>query len=293
MVLKNTYTQAANNLGKQYADQTVKLASKPSKYAFDVQNLKNTTADFLDKTKQGLNSLSRSITFPFRNTYRRFVTRPKRSFDFSNSIFTTAGTQDASSYLWDLQYKYLNSPVYLNDQFGNQLAYTGTGRPKHADFVVKNHELQQVTPEIRSQVLDYKQNFENLIGDDGVVAGSTRGIADGYINGTLNNDTEVITTKLRADALKKKLNFQFNRTNSVGGQSGTSPFAKGKTNQVEFDFIDETPEGYAKGTLAHSIYSVLYPEKRDSIINKILTKDRFNPIKTDNKELPINYLPTT
>lgn len=31
MVLKNTYTQAANNLGKQYADQTAKLVKKPSK----------------------------------------------------------------------------------------------------------------------------------------------------------------------------------------------------------------------------------------------------------------------
>lgn len=288
MVLKNTYTQATNNLGRQFADQTAKLASKPSKYAFDVQNFKNTTADFLDKTKQDLNSLSRSITFPFKNTYRRYVTRPKRPFDFNELFSAKDADRNLTDYLWSLQRDYKKGTIQLEDQFGNQLLYNRKGNPTKARFVIDNREPQQITPEIRSQVFDYKQNFENLIGDDGVVAGSTRGIANGYINGTLNNDTEVITTKLRAEALKKKLNFQFYKSNSVGGHTGTSPFAKGKTNYVEFDFIDESPEGYAKGTLAHSIYSVLYPEKRASIINKILTKDKFNPVKTDDIELPIS-----
>ena len=231
----------------------------------------------------------RPLTFPIRNTYRRYVTRPKKSFDPYN-VFYDRRTDNPSYDLNTLKFDYLraqNNPLQVEDQFGNELIYM-RNIPSKASFKVAERKLKQPTPEIRSQVSDYKQKFQNLIGEEGVVAGSTRSISSGYINGTLNNDTEIITTKSRFEALKKKLNFQFNRKNSVGGYSGTSPFAQGKTNEVEFDFIEESPEGFAKGTLAHSIYSILHPEKRASIVNKILTKDKFNQIKTDDIELPIS-----
>lgn len=228
------------------------------------------------------------LIFPFKNAYRKYVIRPKKTFDFKSAFDDIINNDpDLSLYNKKTYFSRIKqAPLQLEDQFGNKLIYRNN-IPESASFLVSNKELQQITPEIRNQVFNYKQNFQNLIGKDGVVYGSTRGISNGYINGTLNNDTEIITTKLRFEQLKNKLNFQFNRENSVGGYSGTSPFAKGKTNEVEFDFIDESPNGLAKGTLAHSIYSVLHPEKRANVINKILNKNRFNKIRPDDIELPI------
>lgn len=239
------------------------------------------------------NTLSRDVfrplTFPIRNTYRKYVTRVKTPFNFK-STFNDLISDYPNFKISDLQYKYKDNikPIWLEDQFGNQLSYYGRNIPYKARFVMANNKLKQITPEIRNQVSKYRQDFQNIIGEDGVVAGSTRGISGGYINGTLNNDTEIVTTKTRYNALKEKLNFQFNRENSVGGYSGTSPFAKGKTNEVEFDFIEEGPNGFANGTLAHSIYSVLHPEKRAGIVSNVLTKDKFTQIKTDDIELPIS-----
>ena len=49
MVLKNTYTQATNNLGRQFANQTVKLVRKPSKVKLEMRKVPD---DVYDRTNR-------------------------------------------------------------------------------------------------------------------------------------------------------------------------------------------------------------------------------------------------
>lgn len=107
----------------------------------------------------------------------------------------------------------------------------------------------------------YRQSINDILKEDGLVAGSTVGYSRGYIQGGMNNDTEIITTRSRLADAQRKMKFTKVGENSIGGINGTSPLAKGKTNQVEYDIIDEDASGNATGTLAHQIFQALHPEE--------------------------------
>lgn len=117
------------------------------------------------------------------------------------------------------------------------------------------------TPEEIANFRAYRQSINDLLREDGLVAGSTVGYSRGYIQGGMNNDTEIITTRSRLADAQKKMKFTKVGENSIGGDVGTSPLAKGKTPQVEYDIIDEDATGNATGTLAHQIFQALHPEE--------------------------------
>ena len=145
------------------------------------------------------------------------------------------------------------------------------------------------TPDLalRESSTKFRQQFQNLLGDDGVVTGSTIGAGRGWVT-TQPNDVEVITTRSLADKVKQRLNWQYNRTNSIGGESGTSEFAThSATPTVEFDYIEEQ-DGHAVGTLAHQIYAYLHPNEYAKLHNSILSKSHFRDISTHDIELPIS-----
>lgn len=117
------------------------------------------------------------------------------------------------------------------------------------------------TPEQIANFRIYRQAINDLLKEDGLVAGSTVGYSRGYIQGGMNNDTEIITTRSRLADAQKKMKFTKVGENSIGGVNGTSPLAQGKTNTVEYDIIDEDASGNATGTLAHQIFQALHPEE--------------------------------
>ena len=64
-------------------------------------------------------------------------------------------------------------------------------------YYIVSRQLQDINPELRNQVNTYRTQLQSLIGEDGVIGGSTLGISRGYINNVLNGDTEIITTRSR------------------------------------------------------------------------------------------------
>lgn len=223
----------------------------------------------------------RPVTFPIRNKWRQL----HRNINNYDDLTRNYNTQVYMPVF------YPQSTSLENGKYVFNLGPTFLNRSKHGInkvYYIVSRQLQDINPELRNQVNTYRTQLQNLIGEDGVIGGSTLGISRGYINNVLNGDTEIITTRSRLQSLIDKLKFVETRTNSIGGISGTSPLAKGKTNNVEFDFIEAAPNGNAVGTQAHSIYSVLHPEERAKVVNSVLTRSSYNPIHTDRLELPIS-----
>lgn len=223
----------------------------------------------------------RPVTFPIRNKWRQLHRFTGYNDKLSNGYQIMVHGPNIGSHKLSLTNGRYKFNLEHNDQKPNRYSinnlYYNITRP-----------LQEINPELRNQVNTYRTQLQSLIGEDGVIGGSTLGISRGYINNVLNGDTEIITTRSRLQSLIDKLKFVETRTNSIGGISGTSPLAKGKTNNVEFDFIEAAPNGNAVGTQAHSIYSVLHPEERAKVVNSVLTRSSYNPIHTDRLELPIS-----
>ena len=223
----------------------------------------------------------RPVTFPIRNKWRQLHRNINNYDDLTRNYNTQV----------HMPVFYPQSISLENGKYVFNLGPTFLNHSKHGinkAYYIVSRQLQDINPELRNQVNTYRTQLQSLIGEDGVIGGSTLGISRGYINNVLNGDTEIITTRSRLQSLIDKLKFVETRTNSIGGISGTSPLAKGKTNNVEFDFIEAAPNGNAVGTQAHSIYSVLHPEERAKVVNSVLTRSSYNPTHTDRLELPIS-----
>lgn len=240
------------------------------------------TYDGIKNTGQYLyKNVYRPVTFPIRNKWRQLHRNTNNYDDLTRNYNTQVY----------MPVFYPQNTSLENGKYVFNLGPTFLNHSKHGInkvYYIVSRQLQDINPELRNQVNTYRTQLQSLIGEDGVIGGSTLGISRGYINNVLNGDTEIITTRSRLQSLIDKLKFVETRTNSIGGISGTSPLAKGKTNNVEFDFIEAAPNGNAVGTQAHSIYSVLHPEERAKVVNSVLTRSSYNPIHTDRLELPIS-----
>lgn len=139
-----------------------------------------------------------------------------------------------------------------------------TIRPK---LNVKTGATNEASPELA----EYLQNIENILGDAGMVTGSTRLYGSGIMNG-VPHDLEVLTTKSRLDKVKKALGEE---GAEYYGDNGYKQSLKGKdfvfnsegahttsgSHDIDVQTIGEDAKGFATGDLAHNYYSRLYPEK--------------------------------
>lgn len=154
------------------------------------------------------------------------------------------------------------------------------------------------TKEIQDAISKYVNDLQNVMGADGVVAGSLIHYKNGVLKGTESAsnyigpaDTEIYTTQDRLQNLINKLQFTQNWTNSTGGRKGVSPFTfrnnSGNHSRVdtEINIIEADQNGYATGKIAHQIYRALYPEKYSQFVyDQTMSKNLTN---TSNLSLPI------
>lgn len=243
------------------------------------RNLKKPASDYL--FSKGHNILGQVINRgPIKTfkTIKRQYNRPKlANYQFLNDLNTIRGSK---TFLVRRRQPYTEIEYNIPEYKGLRLYF-----PLEKYSVPGNPALSTPDLALRESSTKFRQQFQNLLGNDGIVSGSTIGAGRGWVT-TQPNDVEVITTRSLADKVKQKLNWKYNRTNSIGGESGTSEFAThSATPTVEFDYIEEK-NGHAVGTLAHQIYAYLHPNEYAKLHNSILSKSHFKDINTHDIELP-------
>lgn len=139
-------------------------------------------------------------------------------------------------------------------------------------------------PEIVGAVREYETEMNKVLNGEGLVTGSTVGVGRGLIQNQVNNDTEIITTAARLGKAQNNIKFQQIGTNGLGDAKGISKFAKGNTNEVDFDVIQENENGQAVGKLAHQIYATLHPEEA----SKLYKAHELQDVTTYNIPLPVS-----
>lgn len=139
-------------------------------------------------------------------------------------------------------------------------------------------------PEIIGAVREYETEMNKILNGEGLVTGSTAGVGRGFIQNQVNNDTEIITTAARLGKAQNNIEFHQTGTNGLGDAKGISKFAKGHTNEVDFDVIQENENGQAVGKLAHQIYATLHPEEA----NKLYKAHELQDVTTYEIPLPIS-----
>lgn len=246
-----------------------------------VSTLKDKTSNYL--FSKGFNTLGQLVNRGPSKTFKtikRQYNRPKLvNYQFLNDLNTI---RDSKTFLARRHQPYTEIEYSIPEYKGLRLYF-----PLEKYSVPGNPALSTPDLALRESSTKFRQQFQNLLGNDGIVSGSTIGAGRGWVT-TQPNDVEVITTRSLADKVKQKLNWKYNRTNSIGGESGTSEFAThSATPTVEFDYIEEK-NGHAVGTLAHQIYAYLHPNEYAKLHNSILSKSHFKNINTHDIELPIS-----
>ena len=212
---------------------------------------------------QNLDELNSNKSFPLV-----FTNQNRKEFKSYLNLFPKISSESPFS-----QDYYLN--LTLNDgkfsvQPGSTLPIRSTQSFGH---IFKNN-----TPEVQKGISEYVDNLNNLMGDDGAVAGSLIHYKNGIFPATENGvnfigpaDTEIYTTQNRLPNLMSKLQFKESTLNSVGGHKGISPHTfRGDSSHngidTEINVIDQDQRGNATGKLAHQIYRALYPEKYSELM---------------------------
>ena len=245
------------------------------------RNLKKPVSDYLFSKRHNIlgQVINRGPIKTFK-TIKRQYDRPKlANYQFLDDLNTI---RDSKTFCARCRQPYTEIEYSIPEYKGLRLYF-----PLEKYSVPGNPALSTPDLALRESSTKFRQQFQNLLGNDGIVSGSTIGAGRGWVT-TQPNDVEVITTRSLADKVKQKLNWKYNRTNSIGGESGTSEFATHSvTPTVEFDYIEEK-NGHAVGTLAHQIYAYLHPNEYAKLHNSILSKSHFKDINTHDIELPIS-----
>lgn len=112
---------------------------------------------------------------------------------------------------------------------------------------------------------EYQKAIEDIVGDNALVGGSVRLYGSGIGSG-VPHDLELLTTKSRAEAVRKSIGAEGAQYGQGNGfmlplEGKSAVFNSDGGHRVEVQFIGEDANGNAIGQLAHNYYSRLYPEK--------------------------------
>lgn len=161
--------------------------------------------------------------------------------------------------------------------------------------VYKTGETNPASPELAQ----YLNDIQTMLGDAGLVSGSTRLYGSGIVNG-VPHDLEVITTKSRMGALKKAAGAEGAEYSSSNGfaqqlQGNNKVFNSDGGHMIDVQVLGEDANGFATGQIAHNWYSRMYPEEYQKLAKKwaeqatnaeatgarFVTTEQSLPIKTE------------
>ena len=132
---------------------------------------------------------------------------------------------------------------------------------------------------ISAEIKKYTGQLENMIGNDGVIVGSTSLYKDNIIAGT-PGDVEFITTRGRLKSLKNKLGATKVRDLvGVPGENIAGENLIGGSGDIEV--IEQTLSGKAKGQTALEFYRIIDPEGYQKILETSVKRGK------DVYELPL------
>ena len=158
-------------------------------------------------------------------------------------------------------------------------------------FQINNNGKVLINVPKKSGLEEYRKMIEDAIGDDAVVAGSTRLFTSGYTSG-VPHDLELLTTKSRMDALKKKIGADgadYTADNgfkqSLNGKDFV--FNSDGGHMIDVQYIGRGPNGGATGNVAHNYYSHMYPKEYRELLSKWDKQYGPKGYDTINMELPI------
>ena len=158
-------------------------------------------------------------------------------------------------------------------------------------FQIGNGDKVLINVPKKSGLEEYRKMIEDSIGDDAVVAGSTRLFTSGYTSG-VPHDLELLTTKSRMDALKKKIGADgadYTADNgfkqSLNGKDFV--FNSDGGHMIDVQYIGRGPNGGATGNVAHNYYSHMYPKEYRELLSKWDKQYGPEGYDTINMELPI------
>lgn len=158
-------------------------------------------------------------------------------------------------------------------------------------FQINNSGKVLINVPKKSGLEEYRKMIEDAIGDDAVVAGSTRLFTSGYTSG-VPHDLELLTTKSRMDALKKKIGADgANYTADNGFKQSLNGkdfvFNSDGGHMIDVQYIVRGPNGGATGNVAHNYYSHMYPKEYRELLSKWDKQYGPKGYDTINMELPI------
>lgn len=158
-------------------------------------------------------------------------------------------------------------------------------------FQINNSGKVLINVPKKSGLEEYRKMIEDAIGDDAVVAGSTRLFTSGYTSG-VPHDLELLTTKSRMDALKKKIGANgANYTADNGFKQSLNGkdfvFNSDGGHMIDVQYIGRGPNGGATGNVAHNYYSHMYPKEYRELLSKWDKQYGPKGYDTINMELPI------
>lgn len=158
-------------------------------------------------------------------------------------------------------------------------------------FQITNSGKVLINVPKKSGLEEYRKMIEDAIGDDAIVAGSTRLFTSGYTSG-IPHDLELLTTKSRMNALKKKIGADgadYTADNgfkqSLNGKDFV--FNSDGGHMIDVQYIGRGPNGGATGNVAHNYYSHMYPKEYRELLSKWDKQYGPKGYDTINMELPI------
>ena len=158
-------------------------------------------------------------------------------------------------------------------------------------FQINNSGKVLINVPKKSGLEEYRKMIDDVIGDDAIVAGSTRLFTSGYTSG-VPHDLELLTTKSRMAALKKKIGADgayYKADNgfkqSLNGKDFV--FNSDGGHMIDVQYIGRGPNGGATGNVAHNYYSHMYPKEYRELLSKWDKQYGPKGYDTINMELPI------
>lgn len=259
----------AENLLKKTSQQRHNLQNKINNLYDDESNLHNALLNYQNKeyyAKKNYDLAKEELkNFSIRHNALR-----KTKGQYNISVGSNPRTFSIGEYTDEFGNSIpisINSDVenVLNINSDNYIAYPYryTSIPK---LFTKSNQLMSLTGE-------REKRLKTLIGNSGILGGSSKLASSGYIT-HIPGDDDILTTASRYNDLLSRIDGREIRSlrNNVGYKVKSNRLRGGES---DIDIIEQDRDGYAKGVLAHELYAIQHPKEYRALREKHAKKEAF------------------
>lgn len=164
--------------------------------------------------------------------------------------------------------------------FGNSFGWAGHMVPNYRGPVGSNviSGLRDIPLQVSKnpEFSQYLIDAQSTMGDSGIIGGSSILFDRGYISG-VPHDLEIISTKSRQRDLIQKIGFDEASATKLPLALASKSKVSAGDGLTDIQIIDEDPQGFAVGKLAHELYRVLHPEDHAEYLSALVKQNYNNP----------------